>query len=346
MVRNSDILQVKEDLCAKYFFGKKENWVPERNMNRSLRWRDSGGFCRARFVRKDFKCPGRNLVGIAVGNKISDGELQEENCISFFVTRKYAKSGISKSNLLPKEVEGIPTDVIEAGIPRCVNGLGNQNGGEGEGVFGPGDTVGILAHEEHYSVGSLGAIVVSGGHTYILSNNHVIADEGHAPLGTIVEGKDRGSAGIRPIARLSRFTPFAHGFPGSRLDAAIAKIDSGVSFSNEIPGFGNLRQIGQARQNRRVKILGAASGDRTGQISNLSGTFSIRYHHSQYVVFSNLIVILPIGRGFAQKGDSGSVIVDEQDGVGVGLLLGTLANGMGLANHLTEVMSALDVELP
>src|SRR5438105_4292021 len=57
---------------------------------------------------------GQNVHSVGVGHKIVEGKLTEELCVRLYVVQKLAESLLSPNDVLPKEVDGIATDVIES----------------------------------------------------------------------------------------------------------------------------------------------------------------------------------------------------------------------------------------
>jgi hypothetical protein len=56
-----------------------------------------------------------NMVGVALGTKISNEQDTGEPCITALVSAKMDKSMLSKSDLLPNKIKDTPTDVVEIG---------------------------------------------------------------------------------------------------------------------------------------------------------------------------------------------------------------------------------------
>ena len=57
----------------------------------------------------------KGVVGCAVGHKIIDGIKTDQICIICYVIKKLPASELDGSDLIPSDIEGIPTDVIETG---------------------------------------------------------------------------------------------------------------------------------------------------------------------------------------------------------------------------------------
>src|SRR5687768_11942783 len=63
--------------------------------------------------------PEQNVVGVGIGEKI-DGDMPTGIlAVKFFVRRKYAENEMSKADLLPKTIGGLPVDVEQTGLLRA-----------------------------------------------------------------------------------------------------------------------------------------------------------------------------------------------------------------------------------
>ncbi|MDO8885994.1 hypothetical protein [Candidatus Oleimmundimicrobium sp.] len=60
-----------------------------------------------------------HVVGIGIGKKKVKSEVLHQEtyirCINIYVTKKLPEEKLSKDEIIPKEIEGIPTRVIEVG---------------------------------------------------------------------------------------------------------------------------------------------------------------------------------------------------------------------------------------
>lgn len=326
--------ELKDRLTEKYLVGKTR-WLPERNMARSRRWKDRP-LRRKHLHHTESLAPAFNVIGIGVGKRVRKGKRVNQLCLVFFVTRKV--KNVKKDHLIENhlpELEGIPTDVVEVGIPRA-SAL-------------PGDSIGFVGHGTHAVTGTLGMYVRDAqGRVYLLSNSHVIADEGRVPPGTIVMSPGPADSGMpMPVGRLARFFPPAWNPAGNLVDCAIAEVPPPPAPPpvNTVPGIGPVLGVGQAQLGMRVAKTGRTTGTRGGMVVNVKINMVFNYPHTSAVLFTNQMCILGNpGTLFADSGDSGSVIMNAQ-GMVVGLLIGTGANGLCFANHIAPVLQALQVGL-
>jgi S1-C subfamily serine protease len=220
-----------------------------------------------------------------------------------------------------------------------------------------GSSTGFLA-SGFIMAGTLGCFVRSGSPSalYILSNNHVLADENRYPKGgAIVQpgALDGGSPAADRVAKLTRFVrldPAKTNF----VDGAIAKLNAAIQADvHRLRGIGTL--AGQRSSDLQVgdvvRKVGRTTGVRHGRVTafELDGV-AVEYDIG-IVSFDNQIEIEGAGsRSFSDAGDSGSLIVDAQMRAAALLFAGGDhggSNGKGLtyANPIAAVLRALKVKL-
>jgi hypothetical protein len=172
--------------------------------------------------------PDHNIVGVGVGRKVKRGKSTRTRCVRIYVERKIPRHLIHPDHLIPGAVGGVVTDVIEAGrfrayLPRL------QASQKRLRPARPGCSIGFQfpkAPAGELMAGTLGAVVTGNGVSYILSNNHVLANENALPAGTPIFQPgllDSGNAATGRIATLARFVPLETDKP-NRVDCALATI--------------------------------------------------------------------------------------------------------------------------
>jgi len=206
--------------------------------------------------------------------------------------------------------------------------------------------------------GTLGCFVRSGSSSalYILSNNHVLADENRYPRGgpiTQPGGLDGGKPSTDRVAKLTKFIRLELA-QTNFVDGAIAKLNPEIHADvHKLRGIGTLAgqrnidlQVGDV-----VHKVGRTTGVRHGRVTafELDGV-AVEYDIG-VVSFDNQIEIEGAGnRSFSDAGDSGSLIVDDQMRAAALLFAGGDhggSNGKGLtyANPIAAVLQALKVKL-
>jgi len=205
-----------------------------------------------------------------------------------------------------------------------------------------------LGHE-HVSAGTLGAIVFARGAFFLLSNDHVLADEDRAKKGDAVlqPGRaDRGRAPVDVVARYERAVRLKK--TGNLVDAALARIEADVAFdAARLRGVGALGAVRTEplRPGDRVVKRGRTTGLTRGVVSAIEVDGVIVGYDRGELRFDDQLEISPAGRTpFSRGGDSGSLIVDADRRPAALLFAGNDADTT-YANPLPTVLQALKVEL-
>jgi hypothetical protein len=315
----------------------------------------------------------RNVVGVGLGHKISDGEDTGELSVVVSVARKEPISALSPQDLVPKALDDMRTDVVETGILRAFPDEPTERGPRDRWrpVAPPGVSVG------HYMItaGTFGCLVQRGGELFILSNNHVLANVNEcAEWDPILQpGPADGGGPEDRIARLARYVPLVFeteeseceiadlaanllnaisgafgsshqlqavkmGRGTNRVDAALARPLSPNQVTHEILGIGAPVGVGSASLGTEVQKSGRTTGYTQGRITQVDATMRVDYYGPK-ALFTGQLVASPMSRG----GDSGSAILDMDRRV-VGLLFAG-SEGATILNPIDEVLSVLDVEL-
>ena len=146
-----------------------------------------------------------NVVGVAVGYSEKLGEAADELAIVVMVEQKLPIEALSADDLIPRELDGARTDVLEVGVFRA------QNSGPRD-RWRPTIPGGVTIGHPLVTAGTLGVLVKdrSTGQPLILSNNHVLANTNNAMIGDPILQPAVTDRGMNPgdiVARLERFTP-------------------------------------------------------------------------------------------------------------------------------------------
>jgi len=109
-----------------------------------------------------------NIQGFSkkIRKRVVDGREVEEEVIKVYVTKKVDKKALAMVDLIPEEIDGIPTDVVEIGEVKAL-GLKDKIR-----PLVAGYSIGNLG----ISAGTLGWYFEKGGKTYVGSNTHVLSD--------------------------------------------------------------------------------------------------------------------------------------------------------------------------
>jgi hypothetical protein len=143
-----------------------------------------------------------NVVGVAVGFKGDKTADTGELAVVVLVERKLPLAALSASDVIPKQIDGVRTDVVEVGYLRAYQSP--------RGRFRPMIPAGVSIGHFLITAGTLGAIVTDRitGDRLILSNNHVLANSNNAQIGDPILQPGPLDGGQNPgdmVARLERF---------------------------------------------------------------------------------------------------------------------------------------------
>ena len=144
-----------------------------------------------------------NVVATGIGYKDNQSS---EPCLICSVSKKLPIAELSPKDLIPKSFDGISTDVVATGIIRAFEPQTDRR----RPALG-----GISIGHVDITAGTLGCVVKRGDDSYILSNNHVIANSNDAKLGDAIVQPgpiDGGNSPADNIAQLAEFIPIF--FPG------------------------------------------------------------------------------------------------------------------------------------
>ena len=203
--------------------------------------------------------------------------------------------------------------------------------------------IGVSTGHPDITAGTIGCRVTDGTNVYALSNNHVYANENLASIGDNVLQPGTYDGGVDPddaIGTLFAFEPIVfHPRARNTIDAAIA-LTSIDMVGNATPsgGYGTPNSTTTAAYvNQLVKKYGRSTGLTEGEVYALNATVRVGYD-SGTARFVGQIVITP--GGFSDGGDSGSLIVTDDEACNpVGLLFAG-SSSYTIANPIDLVLDA------
>ena len=216
----------------------------------------------------------------------------------------------------------------------------------------------------HYAItaGTIGAFVTRGRAKtlYILSNNHVLANEDAGTRGDAVIQPGAYDHGKRPADTVGKLATWIRFKTSGRnlVDAALARVDAGIDADRpRLQGIGGSR--GQLAglgpefldEGATVYKVGRTTGVTKGRVTAFDLDNVVVAYDVGNLTFDNQIEIEGTGRKpFSDGGDSGSLIVN-QDRFAVALLFAGGdsggSNGLGLtyANPISTVLTQLKAKL-
>ncbi len=261
----------------------------------------------------------------------------------------FAKTEVlAKGAALPEAVEDIPVVVQITGEIRAIKGPpGNGGGFDPKAKHRPAPNGVSLGHPD-ITAGTLGCLVQKNGTTYILSNNHVMANENLANINDPIyqPGPYDGGTAADEIARLSAYKSIVFSTSANNtIDAAIAAVGNTADVTGETASvsYGKPRATTAAASvGLKVTKYGRTTEGTNGRVQGINATINIGYD-SGTARFVNQIVLG--GGSFSAGGDSGSLIV-IQKGSNARKPIGLLFAGGGgttIANPIDAVLSNFGV---
>lgn len=311
-----------------------------------------------------------NVVGVAVGHKVVAGRDTGSACIVVYVDHKAAEAALRRRDLVPKELDGVRTDVVESGRFRALPLLetlavshtakvrpapGGVSIGHAKITAG---TLGILAHR-------------TSGEAVILSNNHVLANSNAAQRGDPIlqPGPYDGGRPGDAVATLAEFVPIVfqekeigglarlleralspllapmglgvRPLPSGKtnlIDAAIAKPNAAELVAPDVLEIGRVSGVAEAAIGKRVKKSGRTTGLTQGRITALDASVEVDYGGKTARFRGQAVSDIP-----SRGGDSGSLIVDESNRA-VGLLFAGGATTT-ILNPIEPVLEAFGLRI-
>jgi len=270
-----------------------------------------------------------NLLGIGIGLKETGGLATDQLALKFFVRAK--KANVSKGERLPGSNGGQPTDVVQM-APLRARGSFTQRVRPGLG----GCSGCVVVSGLNYT-GTLGLGIRGYGgladKVFALSNNHVLANENRAMIGTDViqpGSLDGGTVPDDVIGKLYDFVRLRFGTfgdpnpPVNKVDAACAEITRFGEFTREIfwagypKGWKTRAQVEAdlAAGKTFVEKTGRTTGFTTGTLAAIDFDGWVGYDTGD-AFFEDQMLINP--GNFSDAGDSGSCILDADENI-IGLL--------------------------
>jgi hypothetical protein len=288
--------------------------------------------------------PNQNVVGVGIGEKVTEGASEGILSVKFFVRVKYPKAELSKADLLPETIDGLPVDVEETGTFRA---QAMPNPRTRMRPAKPGSSVGFADPAGQFVMaGTFGALVKKDNKLFILSNNHVLADENRLALKSDIFQPgllDGGNALNDKIAKLSKFITL---LPGvfNKVDAAIAEVNKKSDVSSSILFIGAPTGTKKAALDMSVHKFGRTTRYTVGKVVSIDTDVKVSYDIGDLSFSDQIIIVGDNSTSFSDSGDSGSLILERSTQKAVGLLFAG-SKTHTIANHISEVTKALKVQL-
>jgi hypothetical protein len=311
-----------------------------------------------------------NVVATGIGYKVKGGERTGTLSIVCSVVEKVPAAQLTRRAIIPQEVGGVPTDVVETGIFRALQARTDRWRPAPGGVS--------IGHKD-ITAGTLGCLVKDDQGTYILSNNHVLANSNAGVPGDAILQPGPIDGGRNPadkIAELARFVtislpepappsdcPIGRGIAslanlfaravGSQtrlqavrpqagenlVDAALARPLNMGDLRGDILDIGTISGVKHGELGMAIRKSGRTSGTTSGEIQQVDVTVDVDYGSGRIGRFTDQLLAGTMSQG----GDSGSAVLDSSNNL-VGLLFAG-SDTSTIINRIENVFSALQVHL-
>ena len=291
--------------------------------------------------------PEQNVVGVGIGEKVSNGIATGVLAVKLFVRMKYPPDAIPDADLLPKTIDGLPTDVEQVGTFRRFATAPMPNPRGRFRPARPGCSIGFQDPQNRFTMaGTFGAVARKGSKLFVLSNNHVLADENKLPIGSPIFQPgllDGGNPSTDRIAALTKFIPLTTPAP-NKVDCAIAEAASASIVSKKILFIGPPNGTAAAAIDMQVHKFGRTTGYRVGRITSIETDVIVGYEMGNLQFTNQILIVGQNSQAFSAAGDSGSLILERGTNHAVALLFAG-STSHTIANHIEDVLQALGVTL-
>ncbi len=287
------------------------------------------------------------IQGYGVSHRQTSGDRLKDLALKVYVDKKKPKH-ILGDQLVPPKIKipelgiTVETDVEEIGsIELELDTARHRPAFPGCG----------LGHVD-VTVGTFGCLVQKKGDSsklYILSNSHILANEGLASIGdNIIQpgDYDGGNAPNDVIAKLAEFVPFDFNVSAeNHVDAAIARVIRKNQVISKIAVIGvPPSDVGVARIGTRVKKTGRTTGFTLGEVLDTDFKTTLKYKKTKTtegeVKFADQVLCTRYTAG----GDSGSIVLHETTNKILGLHFAG-SPSTSIFNKIHHVINELDIEI-
>lgn len=305
---------------------------------------------------------------VAFGGKVAGGQPTHQFAYIVYVDKKKPPNEVPAGQMIPREIEGVPTDVLEEGQPRQLSGI-IQGGIRIVARYTTGGVTNSTAGTLGCIGRSLSAQQNNGPPDVMLSCYHVLYSDGFGQAGDeVIEEGCCTNTTLGFVGTESKYDGL--------VDAALAHFKSGVDVHAQVHGDAVTATLDLRPGNpdpnapkRGIDLLPPAVRQQIWDLKFHVHKFGEKTHLTNGVIRtinkSTLafvddgfpiparsaqlaIVGVPSPYVFSDKGDSGSVILDDSGRV-VGLLWGHGDVPTGVvetwANHIADVTDALNVTI-
>ena len=244
-----------------------------------------------------------NVVGysLKLKNKVKGGVELPVPSLRIYVSRKLPLEKLRKDEVIPREVEGIPTDIIEVGRLKRLEGFRER--------YRPSPCGVSTSRADEEAAGTIGWWMVDeDGLLYLMSNNHVWAKENNASPGDeiIQPGRlDGGDPEEDVIAELASWIDIDFAGGVNKVDVAIAQPYIPQTYTSIMEKGGAAGKRDPQLNEEAVKV-GRTTGVTEGVVKDDSATLQVEYATGT-ALFEDVFIVE--GVNVVKNGDSGSPVL-------------------------------------
>ena len=275
-----------------------------------------------RFLKREY------VTGISIGRPRSAGVVHERLAICVHVREKVPEHKLTKAQVFPREIDGVPLDVIVSQMHVQVAMNPIVPGAQIMQAGGLSGTVGLI-------------VLAPDGVPCVLTAAHVLNAPGQQAF--------QPSPGVGSAIGMTRPPIYTQ-----RVDAAIVPTSPRVGSNRPIGtniDIGSIRYVAAGEDLTMVGAMSSAGGPRHAHSS--VGEHWVTYQNGARVWMSGILLGPQQGRTqlLSQGGDSGAVWFNSNTGAAVGLHVAggpdaTDPSNWAFACHMPEVFQALGLRLP
>ena len=277
-----------------------------------------------------------NIVGVGISDKLAGNDYTGQTSVTVYVAAKRPEGLVDPRALVAREVNGVPTDVVAIGELHALPHRGRYRPAPG----------GVSVGHYRITAGTVACLVRRGRQLFVLSNNHVLANSNEATQGDPIRqpGRADGGGAADVIATLSQWVPIRFGGPVNRMDAAIAQArPTLVTSTNRC--FGRIGSTPlPCRRDLLVKKCGRTTQLTRGRVTDCDATVWVNYNGWRALFQNQMIIVSLTAAAFSAPGDSGSLILSDQETRPVGLLFAG-SSSHTIASPIATVLAALNVSI-
>jgi len=293
-----------------------------------------------------------NVTAVQEAYKIRGGKRTPEWSYQVFVSKKLPKHKLGVKGLLPPKIDGLVTDVVE-GEFNALSVMAPPMPGimavDRTGKHRPA-MAGISCGHPQVTAGTLGLWVYFGAYSAILSNNHVIANQGDCSVDDPIyqPGVYDGGGEADTLALLKNWIEINFSGGTNIADAAVAQVINEADVDRSVLDLATLVQYKTASQvGMQVKKSGRTTRVTEGGIGSITWSGLIGYGGGRTAFYADQVYVPDFY--FISGGDSGSALLVKKEGAEpdtvTALLFAGSMLGQGISCPILPIFEQLYISL-